>query len=94
MYLTASGSGEWGAVRTAPIARLVPASAAVPTPAANHEQNHDDDQKCRGVHADLLEMIMGRRVSRPDGSPTWQSWLAVRRLSLGYAAAATESVQY
>jgi hypothetical protein len=74
MYLTASGSGEGGSLRTAPIARLVPASAAVPTPAADHEQNHDDDQKCRRVHADLLEMIMGRRVPRPDGSPTWQSW--------------------
>jgi uncharacterized membrane protein len=31
-------------------ATSVPASAAVPTAAADQQDNHDDDEKCRGVH--------------------------------------------
>jgi hypothetical protein len=50
-----------------PISRLVPASSTVPAAATDHQENHDDDQKCRRVHTALLEMIMGRRASRPDG---------------------------
>ncbi len=50
-----------------PSPRSVPASSAVPAAATYHQENHDDDQKCRGVHTALLEMIMGRRASRPDG---------------------------
>jgi hypothetical protein len=35
--------------------RLVPASAAVPTAAADQQQNDDNDQKCLGIHIALLE---------------------------------------
>jgi hypothetical protein len=48
---------------------LVPASAAVPTPAGNHEQNHNDDQKRRAVHTSLLEMVMGAPRALMDGKP-------------------------
>jgi hypothetical protein len=57
-----------GCTRSAHVARLVPASATVPTAATtDDQQNHDDDQKCRGVHTALLEVIMGRRASLPKG---------------------------
>jgi uncharacterized membrane protein len=38
-------------------ATLVPASAAVPTAAADQQDNYDDDEKCRGVHNALLAML-------------------------------------
>jgi hypothetical protein len=47
---------------TAPLfATSVPASAAVPTAAADHQDNHDDDEKCL-VSIMPLAMIVTRRA--------------------------------
>jgi hypothetical protein len=38
-------------------ATSIPASAAVPTAAADQQDNYDDDEKCRSVHNALLAML-------------------------------------
>jgi hypothetical protein len=78
----------------APIARSVPASPAVPTAATDQQENDDNDQKCRGIHTALLEMIMGSRAARPD-VPTWGfEERAVRRRNLPTPRSLPKSVQY
>jgi len=45
--------------------RLVPASAAIPTAAADQQHNDDNDQKCLGIHIALLGMKRGLINSAP-----------------------------
>jgi hypothetical protein len=85
---------EHGTQPLARFARSVPAAATIPTAAADQQENDDNDQKCRGVHAALLKVIMRLRASRPRECLLGVSAPDARPLGLCYAAPVTKSVQY